>query len=117
VNALHAAAGPALLIALVAFAAAAAAGAVTGRVPRPLERVRQVLLGVVVAQAAIGLALALRGTAPAEWIHWLYGGLIVLALLAPGMLADDVPVARRAAVLTGGAVLAVVMAWRLGASG
>jgi hypothetical protein len=117
VNALHAAAGPVLLIALLALAAAAVACAVTARLPRFLEIARRVLLGLLVAQAATGLALAVRGAAPAEWIHWLYGGLIVLALLGPGVLADEVPVARRGAVLAAGAVLAVVMAWRLGASG
>jgi heme A synthase len=117
VNALHAAAGPILLVALLAFGVIAVGCAMTRRLPRSLDRARQVLLGLVVAQAAIGLALAVRGGAPAEWIHWLYGALVVVALLAPGVLADDVPVARRAAVLAGGAGLAVVMAWRLGASG
>ena len=116
-NSLHAVTGPVLLIALLALAAVAAACAIAGRLPRALDLARQVLLAIVVAQAAIGLALAVRGAAPAEWIHWIYGGVIVAALLVPGSLHTDLPEARRAAVLAGGAGLAVIMAWRLGASG
>lgn len=112
---LHVLAAPLLVLALLVTAGVAAALAVRGRPPGPLDVVRKVLLGVTAAQAAIGMALALRGSAPAEWIHWLYGPAIVAALLVPGGLV--LPPARRSGALAVAALFAALIAWRLWASG
>ena len=72
---------------------------------------------LVVADAAIGLALAVRGGSPAEGIHWLYGVAIVLALLGPGALRPELSAQTRSGALAVGALLATALAWRLGASG
>lgn len=82
-----------------------------------VEWIRRGLLAVVVAQAAIGLALVLRGDRPAEWIHWLYGPAIIAALLLPGTLGDDHPAGRRTGAVAVGSGVATVFAWRLWASG
>ena len=114
---LHDLPGVALLGALLALAIAAGARWLAGREPAPwLDAVRRLLLIVVVVESALGLALALRGAGPDEWIHWVYGVVIVLALLAPASLQIDRPQAR-SAVLAVGALLGAVMAWRLIGSG
>lgn len=117
VNDLHAALGPFLMVLVAALAVAALVAVALDRAPALLDGARRVLLGLVVAQAAIGLALAARGPGPSELLHWVYGLVIVLALLVPGMLRLELPAGRRAAALAIGSVLAVVIAWRLGASG
>ena len=113
---LHATLGIVLLALLVLLAAAVAVGVLTDRRPDADGRLRRVALGVVVAQVALGLTLALRGRAPAEGIHWLYGGAIVLALLAPSAI-DPATRRGRDALLVGGTILAAVFAWRLWGSG
>lgn len=116
-NDVHALIGPLLLLVLVVLAIAATGAALMSRAPGALEAIRRAVLVVIVAEAAIGLALAVRGGSPNEGIHWLYGGAIVLALLVPGMLEPDLPASRRSAALALGSSFAVIMAWRLGASG
>lgn len=116
-NQLHALVGPILLLGTLGLAVAAAVAASRNALPPALDVVRRALLGLVVAEAAIGLALAVRGNAPAEGIHWLYGVAIVAALLVPGMLRPELPSARRSAAVAVGAGFAAIMAWRLGASG
>jgi hypothetical protein len=81
------------------------------------DRARQALLGLVVAEVAIGLALAFRGAAPAEWLHWLYGGLLVAVLLAPAALDERIGADRRVPAIAVVLAVATVLAWRLGASG
>ena len=117
VTQLHAVIGPIVLALVALLALGAAVLAARGRSPESVEWVRRVILGIVVGEAAIGLALAVRGSGPSEAIHWLYGGVIVLALLVPGALRADLPAAQRSSALAVGASLAAVIAWRLGASG
>jgi hypothetical protein len=112
---LHALAGPLLPLALLVLGAWAAALAASRRPPGALDTVRKVVLALVAVQAAIGLAIALRGAAPAEWIHWVYGPAIVAALLVPGGLV--LPPERRSAVLAAASIFAALLAWRLWASG
>ena len=113
---LHAALGIALLALLVLLAASVALAVLTGRSTDRVGGVRRLVLGVIVAQVAIGLTLALRGDGPAEGLHWLYGGAIVLALLAPS--AVEPPTRRgRDALLVAGTLLAAIFAWRLWGSG
>ncbi|HVM24619.1 MAG TPA: hypothetical protein VM253_04410 [Candidatus Limnocylindrales bacterium] len=114
---LHAAAWPVVGVGLAILAAAAAVAAVSGRAPAALEWMRRAALALIVAQAAIGLALAARGAAPAELLHWVYGIAILVVLLAPGSLPHDTSAARRSWVLAAGSLVAVVLTWRLWASG
>ena len=84
---------------------------------RPLDFARRVLLGIIVAEAAVGLVLALRGAEPDEWIHWLYGGIIIAALLLPATLVTNGTPRSRSAALAGAAGLAAIFAWRLWGTG
>lgn len=118
VTRLHAA--PALLL-LAAFALLAVTAGVLAALDRPpaawLETGRRVLLAVLVAEAALGLVLALRGLAPDEGIHWLYGGAIIVALLVPGTLWTDGPARLRSIVFALSSIAATLFAWRLWGSG
>ncbi|MCV0404387.1 MAG: hypothetical protein K5924_11895 [Chloroflexi bacterium] len=113
---LHGTAGMVLLGALVALAVAAVLALRVPAARRWADAARRLLLGALVAEAALGLVIALRGAAPAETIHWLYGAAVIVALLVPGALAESMA-HRRAAVAAGAAVLATVFAWRLWGSG
>lgn len=113
---LHAVLGIALLALLVLLAVTVAVAVLTGRSTDRIGGLRRLVLGAIVAQVAVGLAVALRGEGPAEGLHWLYGGAIVLALLAPSAVE---PTTRRGrdALLVAGTVLAAIFAWRLWGSG
>jgi cation transport ATPase len=114
---LHSAVGVALLGALAVLGLAAGIASLRHATARWADRARQIALAVVVAEGAVGLALAFRGAGPAEWLHWLYGGILVLVLLAPAALEERIAADRRTPVLALAAVAATVLAWRLGASG
>lgn len=114
---LHAAIGPVVLVLAVVLGAAAAVLASRGSSPQWVEWVRRAVLGIVVVGAAVGLALAVRGSSPGEAIHWVYGVGIIVVLMVPGTLRADMPPGRRSGALAVGALLAAVLAWRLGASG
>lgn len=116
-NAVHAAAWPVLSIALVGLAVIAAVSAVRDRWPAALDALRRVLLVVLVAQAAIGLALAVRGAGPSELLHWVYGGVVIGALLVPGSLAAETDPRRRSWAMAIGSAMGAVLVWRLWASG
>ena len=113
---LHALLGVAALVLLVGLVLGAAAVVLTGRGRAAFDGARRIALGLVVAQAAIGLALALRGREPAEGIHWVYGGAVVLALLAPSSVEPASMIARRW-LIVGSSVLAAIFSWRLWGSG
>lgn len=107
----HSALGPALLGALLVLAVAAIAALLRGGEPAWLETGRRIALALLVAQAALGLALAARGAAPSETIHWLYGAAVIAVLLVPGALR------RLGPVMAAASGVAVLLAWRLWASG
>lgn len=114
----HATLGTVLMPAFVALALGAGIAAWRRASPDAVQLVRRILLAVAVAVAAIGLALAVRGSAPDEWLHWLYGVLLVAVLLGPAAIALAGADRRREALaVAGAAALAAVLAWRLGASG
>ena len=117
VTELHGVIGSAIMVLLAVLAAVAAILAFRGQPPTLLELPRRAALAIIVADAAIGLALAVRGGSPAEGIHWLYGVAIVLALLGPGALRPELSAQKRSGALAVGALLATALAWRLGASG
>lgn len=114
---IHGLTAPFAIIALAALAVAAAVLAALGREWRALEWFRRAALAVIVAEAAVGLALVVRGAMPGEWIHWLYGVGIVAVLLLPGGLRPELPSRARSGALALGSAVAAAMAWRLWASG
>jgi hypothetical protein len=86
--------------------------------PHIAQLARRALLAVGVAVAAIGAALALRGSAPDEWLHWLYGALLLAVMLAPAALTHPSTDRRLESLSVAvAAAVAAVLAWRLGASG
>ena len=114
---LHAALGLAVIGMSVLFALAAFASNAMDRSPRWLDGARLVIAVLAVTGASTGLALALTGKAPSEWIHWLYGVLIVAAPVMAGSV--DLGASARARSIgfgVAGVVMALI-AWRLAASG
>ena len=115
---LHTLPGVVLVAGLGVLAVMAAALAVLDRPPMPwLDFARRAILGIIVAEAAIGLVLTLRGAEPEEWIHWLYGGIIIAALVLPATLVSNGSPRSRSVALAAAAALATVLAWRLWGSG
>jgi heme A synthase len=115
---LHTLPGLVLVAGLAVLALMSGVMAVLDRPPMPsLDFARRVLLGIIVAEAAIGLVLTLRGAEPDEWIHWLYGGIIIAALLVPATLVTTGTPRSRSAALAGAAGLAAIFAWRLWGTG
>jgi heme A synthase len=115
---LHTLPGFVVVAGLALLAILAAALAVLDRPPMPwVDFARRTLLGLIVVQAVIGLVLALRGSEPSEWIHWLYGGILIAALLLPATIVTNGTPRSRSAALAGAAALAAVLAWRLWGSG
>jgi heme A synthase len=115
---LHTLPGFVLVAGLALLALMAGVLALLDRPPLPwLDFARRAVLGVIVAEAAIGLVLAFRGSEPEEWIHWLYGGIIIAALLLPATIVTDGTPRVRSAALAGAAGLAAILAWRLWGSG
>jgi len=114
---LHAAGWPLFAIGLAFLGVAAAIAAVRDRWPAALEWSRRAALVALVAQASIGLALAARGAAPGELLHWIYAAILIGVLLVPGSLPAEVAGARRSWTLAAGSAIGVVLVWRLWASG
>lgn len=114
---LHGAAWPLLGVALLGLAGISATAAIRKRAPEALELLRRAALVVLVAQAAIGLALAVRGTGPNELLHWVYGAVVIAVLLLPGAMSEDQAPAMRSWALAAGSVVGAILVWRLWASG
>jgi hypothetical protein len=102
---------------LGAMAVTAAILAVLDRESRLLEWVRRGALALLVAEAALGLAIAARGGGPSEGIHWLYGGVILGVLLIPGSVPAELTPRAKSGALALGSAIAAALAWRLWASG
>lgn len=116
-SAVHAGAWPVVAVGLAGIAGLAAAAAVRNRFPAPLEWLRLAALVVLVAQASIGLALAVRGGGPSELLHWIYGAVVVGVLLVPGAIEATTAPGRRSWALAAGSIVGAVLVWRLWASG
>jgi hypothetical protein len=105
-------------MALLALLALAAGGsAIVRRAPPWLDVARGLLAVVLVAESAIGLALVAGGAGPTELLHWLYAAVAVAALVLAGAVPPDAPPRQRAAGVVAAAILALVMVWRLTATG
>ena len=114
---LHAALGIAVIGTSVLFALATVAAYATGRSPKWLDGIRLVIAGLAVTAASTGLALALTSTGPSEWIHWLYGVLIVATPVMAGSVGLDATARARSIGLGAAGVIMALIAWRLAASG
>jgi len=105
-------------MALLAVLALVGGGAaMLRRAPPWLDVARSLLAMVLVAESAIGLALLAGGAGPSEWLHWLYAAVAVAALVLAGAVPADAPPRQRAAGVAAAAALALVMVWRLTATG
>lgn len=114
---LHGVTAPLTIVGLSVLAAVATAMAAIGRDAVALEWARRIALGILVAEAAVGLALALRGAAPTEAIHWVYGVAVLVLLIVPGSMSEEVSPRVRTGALAVGAAIAAALAWRLWSSG
>ncbi len=114
---LHAAAWPLLGLVLLGLAGISATAAIRHQAPEALELLRRAALVVLVAQAAIGLALAVRGTGPSELLHWVYGTVVIAVLLLPGAMPEDRAPAMRSWALAASSAVGAILLWRLWASG
>jgi hypothetical protein len=108
---MHALAGLVVVGGCVAFATVAwiSVGGIARRLAGSL---RLAVAGVAVVAAALGLALALRGDNPAEWLHWVYGAVLVLVPMAAGTLLAERSERGRSLGLAVAGTLLVFVAWR-----
>lgn len=123
---LHSAGGPLLLAAVAILGVAAVTVLVASRSGNPaleavgagwVDRLRAALAILLVAEAAIGAVLFIRGARPAEWLHLVYGVAALAVLPLAGSLAIGRSPTARTAVIAGGALVALILLWRLVSTG
>jgi hypothetical protein len=108
---LHAIAGILVVVGCVVFAIVAwisVAGVARGLA----GGLRVGVAALAVVAGAIGLALTLRGDQPAEWLHWVYGGALVLVPVAAGAVVAERSERSRSMVLAVTSTLLALIAWR-----
>jgi hypothetical protein len=108
------------VVILVAAGAYAVTGLVTARSGRSQRWAYEgwiAFLALVVAQGLVGVAIAVTSGGPAEAIHWVYGGAILLVLLIGNGVAVNMLPGKRGQVMTLMAALVAVLAWRLSQTG
>ena len=108
---LHVMAGLLGVAACVAFAIVAWIST-AGLARRLATGLRLAVAALAVVAAAIGLALALRGGQPAEWLHWVYGALLVVVPVAAGAVVAERSERGRSVVLAISGTLLALIAWR-----
>ena len=116
-NDLHSAAWPVLAIGLASIAVVAVVAATRGRSLAVVDWLRRIALLALVVQASIGLAMTMRGAAPAETLHWIYGVAVIAVVLLPATLPADAPDSRRSWSVAAGSAVGAILVWRLWASG
>ena len=123
---LHGAGGPLLVAAVGVLAIGALLVLVASRSGsrviqnvggRWIERLRAALAILLVAEAAIGAVIFVRGARPGEWLHIVYGVAVLAVLPLAGSLAIGRMHAARAALVAGGALVALILLWRLVSTG
>ena len=114
---LHAVGLVAILITAGTYALIGLMTARSGRSQRWSHEVWIAFLALVVAQGLVGVAIAVTKAGPAEAIHWVYGGAILLILLIGNGLALSTLGGKRGQVMTVTAALVAVLAWRLSQTG
>lgn len=114
---LHAWSALAAVAGLALVAVVGAVAAATGRGSGLAEQLRWAALSLAALAAGIGLILLVGGRQPAELLHILYGVALVAVLPLGASFAADAPPAPRAGVIAGAAVVGLLLAWRLVATG
>jgi hypothetical protein len=82
-----------------------------------VDAARNVVLGIVVLQAAIGAVAYLGGSRPAEPLHFVYGLAAIAVLPLAATFASEAPPRPRAWVLVVALAILLVLAWRLASTG
>lgn len=114
---LHAIGAIVVLVAVAALAVGSGVSAWLDRWPRPAEALRRVVLALIAAQVALGAASWLSGDRPREPLHLLYGiGLLAVVPLAQSF-AEDAPPSLQRGVVAVGAVVGLLLGWRLFVTG
>ena len=67
---------------------------------------------LAVVAGAIGLALTLRGDQPAEWLHWVYGAVLVVVPVVAGTIVAERSERSRSVLMAITGTLLAVIAWR-----
>jgi hypothetical protein len=82
-----------------------------------IHRLGLAVTGVFAIQAGIGLLLLAMGKQPMEWLHLLYGAVLVGAIPFGLSFASEAPARDRSGVVAAAAGVALLIVWRLFATG
>lgn len=110
---IHATAGMLTLVATALFLLSAAIAAALDRWHEGARILAGVVLGGIVVQSGIGLAVMIGGEEPQEGLHLLYGVALVAVIPLALTFASEAPRRTRSAVLAVAGTAAVLLAWRL----
>lgn len=114
---LHAVIGWATLAAGAALLIASGLATALDRWHESVRRFTGIVLAVFAFQGATGLALLAMGNGPGEGLHIVYGLGLVAVIPLGATFASDAPPRARSAVLAVTAVTALLLGWRLFATG
>lgn len=115
---LHATIGFLILLAGLLFAVAGAIVAWLGHGGDVwIARLRLWLEAVLVVQVVIGALVFLTGARPTEWLHLVYGVVILAVIPLATTFASDAPPRARSGVLAVAGVVILLLAWRLLSTG
>ncbi|MGH2735289.1 MAG: hypothetical protein ACRDKZ_06905 [Actinomycetota bacterium] len=101
----------------VAFFVFALYCARSGRALGALATARKVLAAAIGLQTLLGLLLLARGSRPAEGLHYVYSAVALGAVPLARYFASEAPPKARAGTMAAGAVLTLIMIWRLWETG
>lgn len=114
---LHAWAAVATIAAFAALAVVGGLAAMTGRWAGLVHWLRWTALALGAVASGIGLIVLVGGAQPTELLHLVYGVALVGILPLGATFAADAPPAPRAGVFAGAAIVGLILAWRLFATG
>lgn len=112
--------GVSALIALAAGALLTVGGGLAALLDGGHELVRKLAIGAVAvfaAPAALGLVLLVQGDEPDDGLHLLYGAALVAVVPLATAFASDAPPRARSSVLAAAGLTALLVGWRLFATG
>lgn len=114
---LHEVAALAVVAAATLLTVAALLAAVFDRGHAAMPRLAWAFTGLAVAQAAIGVVLLATGREARETLHMLYALALVGVMPLALNFAEDAPDRARSAVVAAAGVAALLVCWRLFATG
>ena len=100
-------------LAIAAFGLAMVTIAILDRFTELMPRLRAALLVVIGLQVVLGAITWLSGGRPAQDLHLLYGGAILVLLPLAGSFVEEAPLRDRAVVFAIAAVVGLLLVWRL----